>query len=33
MIFITDKQFGMIRNYSGKDEVGPDEKPSQLALF
>ena len=33
IVFITDRQFGMIRNYSGRTESEPDEKPSQLALF
>ncbi len=32
-LFLTDKQFGMIRNYSAGAPAKPDEKPAQLALF
>ena len=33
VIFITDKQFGMIQNCEGNLKRPTDEKPSQLALF
>lgn len=32
-VFLTDKQVGMIRNYSGGAPAEDDEKPDQLALF
>ena len=33
ILFFTDKQFGMTRNYSGAALGGAEEKPPQLALF
>ena len=33
VVFITDKQFGMIQNYEGNLKLSADTKPSQLALF
>ena len=33
MIFITDKQFGMVWNYEGNLEAEVEKKPEQLALF
>ena len=33
MIFVTDKQFGMVRNYEGNLEADAEKKPDQLALF
>ena len=33
VLFFTDKQYGMTRNYSGAAFGATEEKPSQLALF
>lgn len=33
MIFITDKQYGLVRNYYGRLPVDTEQKPEQLALF
>lgn len=33
VLFFTDKQYGMTRNYSGAALGVTEEKPSQLALF
>ena len=33
MMFITDKQYGMVRNFEGRIRSGSDRKPEQLALF
>ncbi|MDD9997852.1 MAG: CRISPR-associated endonuclease Cas2 [Rhodospirillaceae bacterium] len=33
VLFFTDKQYGMTRNYSGAAETDVEEKPPQLALF
>jgi CRISPR-associated protein Cas2 len=33
MIFLTDKQFGLTRNYVGRNPIGTEKKPNQLALF
>ena len=33
MMFITDKQFGMVRNYEGRVRAQTEKKPDQLALF
>ena len=33
MLFITDKQYGMARNFEGRIRTGPERKPDQLALF
>ena len=32
-LHITDKQFGLAKNYFGKSKEKNDEKPTQLALF
>lgn len=33
ILFITDKQMGQMRNYTGKIPSANEQKPSQLALF
>ena len=33
MMFITDKQFGLMRNFEGRPHARPEQKPAQLALF
>ncbi len=33
MMFITDKQYAMVRNFNGRVRAGPETKPDQLALF
>lgn len=33
MMFITDRQFALIRNYEGKARAPTEKKPNQLALF
>ena len=33
VLFFTDKQYGMTRNYSGAALGAAEEKPPQLALF
>ena len=33
MMFITDKQYGMVRNFEGRVRAESERKPSQLALF
>lgn len=33
ILFLTDKQFALMRNYDGKATAEPDRKPNQLALF
>ncbi|MCF8483404.1 MAG: CRISPR-associated endonuclease Cas2 [Rhodospirillum sp.] len=33
MMFLTDKQFGMTRNFEGRSRTETEEKPEQLALF
>ena len=33
MMFITDKQYAMVRNYGGRARVETEGKPDQLALF
>ncbi len=33
IMYITDKQFGMIRNFEGHAPAKPERKPEQLALF
>jgi len=33
IIFITDKQFGMVRNFEGRIPSETEQKPQQLALF
>jgi len=33
MMFITDKQYGMVRNFDGRARAETEQKPDQLALF
>lgn len=33
ILFFTDKQYGLTRNYSGRAMIEAEEKPPQLALF
>ncbi len=33
MMFITDKQYGMVRIFEGPARSATEEKPDQLALF
>ncbi len=33
ILFLTDKQYGLTRNYTGKTQQSAEEKPAQLALF
>ncbi len=33
MMFLTDKQYGMTRNYHGRSQTETEKKPEQLALF
>ena len=33
VLFFTDKQYGMTRNYAGAALISSEEKPAQLALF
>lgn len=33
MMFVTDKQFAMLRNFEGKVRADTEKKPDQLALF
>jgi CRISPR-associated protein Cas2 len=33
MVFITDKQFGLIRNFQGRVPTKAEEKPAQFTLF
>lgn len=33
MMFITDKQYGMVRNFEGRARAATEKKPDQLALF
>ncbi|WP_136661675.1 CRISPR-associated endonuclease Cas2 [Nitratireductor sp. XY-223] len=33
MIFITDKQYGMVRNFEGRIRAKTEEKPNQLVLL
>ena len=33
IMFITDKQYGMVRNFEGRVPSRPEKKPDQLALF
>jgi CRISPR-associated protein Cas2 len=33
IMFITDKQYGMVRNYEGRASKPAEQKPDQLALF
>ena len=33
MMFITDKQYGMVRNFEGRVRAEVEKKPDQLALF
>ena len=33
VLFFTDKQYSMTRNYCGAARINPEEKPPQLALF
>ena len=33
VMFVTDKQFGLVRNYDGKLRTEAEKKPHQLALF
>jgi hypothetical protein len=33
MMFITDKQFGLVRNFEGRARAETEKKPDQLALF
>ena len=33
MMFITDKQYAMVRNYEGNAPTETEKKPDQLALF
>ena len=33
MMFITDKQYGMVRNFEGPARSATEKKPDQLALF
>ena len=33
MMFITDKQYGMVRNCHGRIHAESERKPDQLALF
>ena len=33
MMFITDKQYAMVRNYEGQVRAATEDKPDQLALF
>ena len=33
VMFITDKQYGMVRNYEGHAPKAVESKPDQLALF
>ena len=33
IMFITDKQFGMVRNFEGRAPAETEKKPDQLALF
>ena len=33
IMFITDKQYGMVRNFEGRVPAGKEQKPNQLALF
>lgn len=33
MMFITDKQYGMVRNFAGRTRADTEAKPDQLALF
>lgn len=33
IMFITDKQFGMMRNFEGRAPAKTERKPDQLALF
>lgn len=33
VIFVTDRQYGMTRNFTGKAAAETESKPEQLALF
>ena len=33
IMFITDKQYGMVRNFHGRIRAESERKPDQLALF
>ena len=33
MMFITDKQYGMVRNFEGRARAESERKPDQLVLF
>ena len=33
IMFITDKQYGMVRNFEGRAPTETEKKPDQLALF
>ena len=33
MMFVTDKQYGLVRNFDGRVRARTEKKPDQLALF
>ncbi|WES29506.1 CRISPR-associated endonuclease Cas2 [Varunaivibrio sulfuroxidans] len=33
VMFFTDKQYGLTRNYAGRAELEPEKKPDQFTLF
>ena len=33
MMFVTEKQYGLARNFDGRVRAGTEKKPDQLALF